>query len=58
VFDNRALRKVFGPKNDEVTRGWRKLHNEDFYDLYSCKNIIRVKKSMRMRWAGYVARMG
>jgi hypothetical protein len=54
----RVLRRVFGPKRDEVTREWRKLHNEDLNDLYSLPNIVRVVKSRRMRWAGHVARLG
>jgi hypothetical protein len=58
VFENRVLRSIFGPKRDEVTREWRKLHNEKLNDLYSPPNIIRVIKSRRMRWVGYVARMG
>ena len=58
VFENRVLRRVFGPKRDEVTREWRKLHNEELSDLYSLPNILRVVKSRRMRWAGHVARMG
>jgi hypothetical protein len=58
VFENRVLRKVFGPKRDEVTGEWRKLHNEEQNDLYSLPNVVRVVKSRRMRWAGYVARMG
>jgi len=57
VFENRVLRKVFGPKRDEVTGEWRKMHNEELNNLYS-PNIVRVVKSRRMRWAGYVARMG
>jgi len=57
VFENRALR-VFGLKRDEVTGVWRKLHNEELSDLYSLSNIVRVVKSIRMRWAGHVARMG
>jgi len=52
------LRRVFGPKRDKVTGEWRKLHNEEFSDLYSLPNIVRVVKSRRMRWAGHVARMG
>jgi hypothetical protein len=52
------LRRVFGPKRDEVTGEWRKLHNEELKDLYSLPNIVRVVKSSRMRWAGHVARMG
>jgi hypothetical protein len=58
VFENWVLRRVFGPKRDEVTREWRKLHNEELNDLYSLPNIVRVVKSRRMRWAGYVARIG
>jgi hypothetical protein len=57
VFENRVLRKVFGPKRDEVTGEWRKLDNEELSDLYSFPNIVRVVKSRRMRWAGHVARM-
>jgi hypothetical protein len=56
--ENRVLRRVFGPKADEVTGEWRKLHNEELNDLYSLPNIVRVVKSRRMRWAGHVARMG
>jgi hypothetical protein len=58
VFENRVLRKIFGPKRDEVTEEWRRLHNEELNDLYSSSNIIRVMKSRIMRWAGHVARMG
>jgi hypothetical protein len=57
VFENRVLRRVFGPKRDEVTGEWRKLHNEEL-NLYTLPNIVRVVKSRRMRWAGYVVRMG
>jgi hypothetical protein len=57
-FEKRVLRRVFGPKRDEVTGEWRKLHKEELNDLYSLPNIVRVVKSRRMRWAGYVARMG
>jgi hypothetical protein len=53
-----VLRRVFGPRRDEVTGEWRKLHNEELNDLYSLPNIVRVVKSRRMRWAGNVARMG
>jgi hypothetical protein len=58
VFENRVLRRIFGPKRDEVTRKWRKLHNEELRDLYSSPSTIRIIKSSRMRWAGHVARMG
>jgi hypothetical protein len=58
VFENRVLRRVFGPKGDEVTGKWRKLHNEKFNDMYSLAKIVRVVKSRRMRWAGHVARIG
>jgi hypothetical protein len=58
VFDNRALRRIFGPKRDEVTGEWRKLHNEELNKLYSLRSIVRVIKSRRMRWAEYAARMG
>ena len=58
VFENRVLRRVFGPKRDEVTGEWRKLHNEELRGLYSLPNIVQVVKSRRMRWAGQVARMG
>jgi hypothetical protein len=56
VFENRVLRRIFGPKRDEVTGEWRRLHNEELHDLYSSPNVIRVMKS-RMRWVGYVARV-
>jgi hypothetical protein len=55
VFENRVLRRIFGPKRDEVTVEWRKLHNEEFHNLYSSPNII---KSRRRKWAGHVERMG
>ena len=58
VFENGVLRRIFGPKRDEVTGEWRKLHNEERKVLYSSPNIVRVIKSRRMRWAGHVARMG
>jgi hypothetical protein len=58
VFENRVLRRIFGPKMDEVTGEWRKLHNEDLRDLYFSPSIIKIIKSRRMRWAGHVARMG
>jgi len=57
VFENRVLRKIFGPKRDEVRGEWRKLHKEELNDLYCSLNIVRVIKSRRMRWAGHVARM-
>jgi len=57
VFENRVTWKIFGPKTDEVTGEWGGLHNEEFYDLYSLPNIIRVVKSRRMRWAWRVACM-
>jgi hypothetical protein len=56
-FENRVLRRVFGPKRDEVAGEWRKLHNEELNDLHSLTNIVRVVKSRRMRWAGHVERM-
>ena len=58
VFENGVLRRIFGPKRDEVTGEWIKLHNEELKGLYSSPNIVRVIKSRRMRWAGHVARMG
>jgi hypothetical protein len=58
VFENSVLRRVFWPKRDEVTGEWRKLSNEELNDMYSLPNIVRVVKWRRMRWAGYVARMG
>jgi len=58
VFENRALRRIFGPKREEVTGEWRRLHNAELNDLYSSPNIVRVIKSRRMRWVGHVARMG
>jgi hypothetical protein len=58
MFENRVLRRIFGPKRDEVTGGWRKLHYEEPHGLYYSISIIRVIKARRMRWAGHVARMG
>jgi hypothetical protein len=57
VFENRVLRKIFGPKREE-DGSWRKLHNDELHDLYSSPNIVRVIKSRRIRWAGHVACMG
>jgi hypothetical protein len=58
VLENSVLRRIFGPKRDEVTGEWRKLHKEELHDLYSSPNIVRVIKSRRMRLAGHVARFG
>jgi hypothetical protein len=58
VFENRLLRRIFGPKTAEVTECWRKLHIEELHGLYSSPSIVRVIKARRMRWAGHVARMG
>jgi len=58
MYENRVLRRVFGPKRDEVTGECRKLYNEELNDLYCSPNIVRMLKSTRMRWAGHVARMG
>jgi hypothetical protein len=58
VYENRVLRGIFGPKRDEVTGEWRKLHSAELHNLYSSRDIIRQIKSRRMRWAGHVARMG
>jgi hypothetical protein len=58
VFENRVLRRIFGPKRDEATGEWRRLHNEEIGVLYSLPNITRVIESRRMRWAGHVARKG
>jgi hypothetical protein len=58
VFKNRVLRRIFGPKRDGVSGGWRKLHNEKIHNLYSSPSIIRIIKLRRMRWAGHVAWMG
>jgi len=58
VFGNMVLRRIFGPRKDEVTGEWRRLHNEELNDLYYSPNIVRVIKSRRMKWAGHVVRMG
>jgi hypothetical protein len=58
VFENRVLRRIFGPRRDEVTGDWRKLHNEKLHNLYSSPNIIRMVKSRTMIWVGHVARKG
>jgi hypothetical protein len=55
LFENRVLRRIFGPKKFEVTGGWGKLHNEELHNLYSSPSIIRMIKSKRMKWAGYIA---
>jgi hypothetical protein len=57
VFENRVLRRIFGPKRDEVTGGWKTLHNEELHNLYSSPSIIRMMKSRRMKWTGHLARM-
>jgi hypothetical protein len=58
VFENRVLRRIFGPMRDEVIESWRKMHNEELYNLYCSPSIIRMIKSRRMRWEGHVARIG
>jgi hypothetical protein len=58
VFENTVLRRIFGPKREEMTGGWRKLYNEELHGLYSSPSIFRVIKARRMTWAGHVARMG
>jgi len=58
VFENRVLRRIFGPRRDEAAEDWRRLHNEELNYLYTSPNIVRVIKSRRMRWAGHVAHMG
>jgi hypothetical protein len=58
MFENRVLRRIFGPKRDEVMGEWRKLHNEELCDLYSSPSLFRIIKSRRIRWAGHVVRMG
>jgi hypothetical protein len=58
VFENRVLRRIFGSKREEVEGGWRRLYNEELYNLYASQNVIRLIKSRRVRWTGYVARVG
>jgi hypothetical protein len=58
VFENRVLRRLFGPHRDEVTGGWRKLHNEELQNMYSSPSVIRMIKSRRIKWVEHVARMG
>jgi len=58
LFDNRVVRRIFGPRKDEVIGGYRRLHNEELCDLFSSLNILRASKSRRMRWTGYVPRYG
>jgi hypothetical protein len=58
VFENRVLRRMFGPKREEVAGGWRRLHNEELHNLHTSPNIIRVINSRGMRWVGYVSRIG
>jgi len=58
VFENKVLWRIFGPRRDEVTGEWRRLHNDELSDLYPAPNIVRVIKSRRMRWEGHLARMG
>jgi hypothetical protein len=57
VFENRVLRRIFGPKRNEVMGEWRKLHNKELHDLYTSPSIIRIMKSRRMRWAGHGTRI-
>jgi hypothetical protein len=58
VYENKVLRRIFGPKRDEVTGGWKKLHNEELFDFYFSPSIIRIIKSRRMRWAGQLPEWG
>jgi hypothetical protein len=58
AFENKVLRRIFGPKRDDVIGGWRKLHNEELHNFYSLPSLVRIIKSRNMRWAGNVARMG
>jgi hypothetical protein len=57
VFEDGVLRRIFGPRRDEITGGWRKRHNEELHNFYSSPRLIKLIKSRRMRWAGHVARM-
>jgi hypothetical protein len=57
MFENRVLRRIFGPKREEVAGGWRRLHNEELHNLYDSPSIIRLIKLRRIRWAGHVARV-
>jgi hypothetical protein len=58
MFENRVLERIFGPYRNEIIESWRKIQKEQLHNLYTSKNIIRIMKSRRMKWAGYVARMG
>jgi hypothetical protein len=58
VFENKVLRRILGPKRNEVTGGWRKLHNEELQNLYSSSSMIRMIKSRKMKWAGHVTQIG
>jgi hypothetical protein len=58
VFEDKVLRKIFASKTGDVTGEWRRLHNEELYDLYFSRNIIGMIKSRKMRWAGHIARIG
>jgi hypothetical protein len=58
VFENRVVRRKFGPKRDEVTEGWRKLHSEELHNLHSSPSKTRISRSWRMKWEGHVTRMG
>jgi hypothetical protein len=58
MSENRVLRRIFGPKREEVVRGWRRLRNEELHNLYASQNVIPVIKLRRMKWVGHVARMG
>jgi hypothetical protein len=58
MLENMVLRRIFGPKGKEVEGSWRRLHNEEFHNLYASSNVTRVTESRRMRWAGHAAHMG